>query len=75
MGVVVFTKVRGLAKSESPRTLRVLGPLQKLLLPLTFRSNVPLHLHSIITVDPSADPTKKFLPLVEVLDEQMKVMN
>ena len=38
MGVVVFTKVRGLAKSESPQTLRVLGlqtllvlgPLQKL---------------------------------------------
>ena len=42
MGVVVFTKVRGLAKSESLRTLRVLGPLQNLLLPLTFRSNVPV---------------------------------
>ena len=36
--VVVFTKVRGFAKSESLQTL-VLGPLQKLLLPLTFCSN------------------------------------
>jgi hypothetical protein len=46
MGVVVFTKVRGIAKSQSPRTLwpgsldfktlLVLGPLQKLLLPLIF---------------------------------------
>ena len=43
MGVVVFTKVRGLAKSES---LLVLEPLQKLLLPLTFRSNVPVPLVS-----------------------------
>ena len=50
MGVLAFTKVRGLAKSESPQTLRVLGlqtllvlgPLQKLLLPLTFRSTVAM---------------------------------
>ena len=37
MGVVVFTKVLGHAK-----TLLVLGPLQKLLLPFTFRGSVPL---------------------------------
>ena len=50
MGVVVFTKVRGLAKSQSPRTLGsldfktllVLGPLQKILLPFIFRGSVPL---------------------------------
>ena len=39
--VVIFTKVLRHAKPQSPWTLRVLGPLQKLLLPLTFRSNVP----------------------------------
>ena len=47
-GSSIFTKVHGLAKSESPQTLQdfqtllVLEPLQKLLLPLTFGSNVPL---------------------------------
>ena len=43
MGVVILTKVLGHAKSQSPRTLRVLGPLQKLLLPFKFRVSVPLH--------------------------------
>ena len=39
---VVFTKVHGPFGSLDFQTLLVLGPLQKLLLPLTFRSNVPL---------------------------------
>ena len=50
MGVVVFTKVLRHAKSQSPQILwvlglsdlLVLGPLQKLLLPLKFRGSVPL---------------------------------
>ena len=42
MGVVVFAKVLRNAKSQSPRTLGVLGPLQKLLLPFIFHGSVPL---------------------------------
>ena len=43
MGVVVFTKVLGHAKSQMDfQTLLVLGPLQKLLLPFIFHGSVPL---------------------------------
>ena len=40
--IVQRLKVRGPFGSLDFQTLLVLGPLQKLLLPLTFRSNVPL---------------------------------
>ena len=43
-------KVRGPFGSLDLQTLLVLGPLQKLLLPLTFRSNVPF-LDNSITVE------------------------
>ena len=52
-----FYKGLGLAKFESPwtfwvfPTLLVLGPLQKLLLPLTFRSNVPFLSRNFVSLD------------------------
>ena len=43
MGVLVFTKVRGLANFESPRTLRVLG-LSNFTCPWTFaKTNTPIN--------------------------------
>ena len=44
-GIVVFTKVHGLAKSESPRTLRVLG-LSNFTCPWTFaKTNTPIRIN------------------------------
>ena len=40
-------KVQGPEGSADFQTLQVRGPLQKLLLPLTFRSNVPLPLEPL----------------------------
>ena len=53
MGVVFFTKVRGLAKSESPRTLRVLG-LSNFTCPWTFaKTTTPINFSQYCTNAPN----------------------
>ena len=53
MGVVVFTAVRRPFGSFDFQTILVLGPLQKILLPLIFQSNVPFFIAYLVVLHKS----------------------